>query len=460
MTREQLDALARRYLSARFDEIEARLCEPIAEHQHEQEVDHVADRASEVSYWLAHADYRYGLKHARTMLPAGADRETQRKLARRLLEVELEACKAHLRALDGEPLRIPFLGSADPLPKTPKETPRLSKVVDMYADDKLARRAWQPRTEEQNRGALAMVCELLGDPPIGDITKDTMRELAQLLPRVPSNFGKKFGRRNVREVIAELGDADNVPRLQAKTINWVLSATRSVFTWALENDKIASNPAIVMRDVKEARARDQRVPFADADIRAFMAQLALPTRRANGTDPLVLLWIARILALSGMRLGEVAQLRKVDICEVQCIPVFDINAQDGKSIKNYASVRVVPIHPRLLELGLLDYVAQRPGEYLWPEKLRAAKAANRSNTDELSRLLNRRLRAAGIDDARKTMHSFRHTVSARLTAASVPEYQIADILGHENESMTTGRYGGESPPHVKMQALSMLSLPI
>jgi len=140
--------------------------------------------------------------------------------------------------------------------------------------------------------------------------------------------------------------------------------------------------------------------------------------------------------------------------------VFDVSVQESKSIKNYPSVRVVPIHPRLLELGLLDYVAQRPGEYLWPEKLRTAKAANRSNTDELSRLLNRRLRAAGVEDGRKTMHSFRHTVSARLTAASVPEYQIADVLGHENESMTTGRYGGESPPHVKLQALSMLSLPI
>jgi len=189
----------------------------------------------------------------------------------------------------------------------------------MYADDKLARKAWQPRTEAQNRGALAMVCELLGDPPIGDITKDSMREFAQLLPRVPSNFGKKFVGRNVRDVIAELGDADNVPRLQPKTINWVLSATRSVFTWALENDKIASNPAIVMRDVREARARDQRVPFADPDIRAFMAQLALPATRANAIDPLVLLWIARILALSGMRLGEVAQLRKVDIRKVQGI---------------------------------------------------------------------------------------------------------------------------------------------
>jgi len=33
----------------------------------------------------------------------------------------------------------------------------------------------------------------------------------------------------------------------------------------------------------------------------------------------VLLWIARILALSGMRLGEVAQLRKVDIRKVQGI---------------------------------------------------------------------------------------------------------------------------------------------
>jgi integrase len=72
----------------------------------------------------------------------------------------------------------------------------------------------------------------------------------------------------------------------------------------------------------------------------------------------------------------------------------------------------------------------------------------------------RRLRGAGVTDERKTIHSFRHTVSARLAAASIPEYQIADILGHENESMTTGRYGGGTPPKVKLEALSKLTLPI
>lgn len=287
MTREQLDALARRYLSARFDEIEARLCEPIAEHLHEQEVDHVADRASEVSTWLAHADYRYGLKHALSMLPTDADRETQRKLARRLLEVELEACKAHLRALDGEPLSIPFLGSTSPLPEEPKKTPRFSEVVELFAEDKLAQNAWTARSEAQNRAILAVVCELLGNPRIGDVTKDDIRTFALTLPQLPSNLGKKFRGMSIRQVLEAVSGREDVPRLKPKTINTGYAALRSVFRWAIEHDLIRENPAIVLRDVAEGRARDQRVPFTDADIAAFAAAVDTPTRstKHNGLSP-------------------------------------------------------------------------------------------------------------------------------------------------------------------------------
>ena len=460
MTREQLDALARRYLSARFDEIEARLCEPIAEHLHEQEVDHVADRASEVSTWLAHADYRYGLKHARSMLPAGADRDTQRKLARRLLEVELEACKAHLRALDGEPLSIPFLGSTGPLPEEPKETPRFSEVVKLFAEDKIAQNAWTARSEAQNRSILAVVGELLGNPRIGDVTKDDIRKFALTLPQLPSNLGKKFRGMSIRQVLEAVSDREDVPRLKPKTINTGFAAARAVFRWAIEHDLIHENPAIVLRDVAEGRARDQRVPFTDADIAAFAAAVDVPTRSTKHNGQPYMRWIPRILAYSGMRLGEAAQLRKVDMRHQDGIPVFDINVEDDKRTKNEASVRVVPVHPRLIELGFLDFVAKQPDGYLWPESLRTAKAASRSPTDELSKLLMRRLRSAGVTDERKTIHSFRHTVSARLAAASIPEYQIADILGHENESMTTGRYGGGTPPKVKLEALSKLRLPM
>jgi integrase len=35
----------------------------------------------------------------------------------------------------------------------------------------------------------------------------------------------------------------------------------------------------------------------------------------------------------------------------------------------------------------------------------------------------------------------RHTVATRLKDASLHEYTIAELLGHENENITTGRYG-------------------
>lgn len=461
MTREQLDALARRYLSARFDEIEARLCEPIPEHLHSQAVDFVADRASEVSTWLAHADYRYALKQARSMLPANADRETSRKLARRLLEVELEACKAELRALDGEPLSIPFLTTGSQAAEEPQSTPRFSEVVELYAQDKLAQNAWTPRSEAQNRAMLGVIGELLGNPRVGDVTKEDIRTFALTLPRLPSNVGKRFRGKPLLAVLDEIGDRADIPRLAPQTINSGFSALRAVFRWAVEHDLIQQNPTTILRDVSEGRAREQRVPFEDADIQAFFAHLDKPARgRSKHDGQPYMYWIPRILAFSGMRLGEAAQLRKADVRKENGVPVFDINVEDGKRTKNASSVRLVPVHPRLIELGFLDFVAKQPEGFLWPENLRTAATPERSPTDELSKLLMRRLRSSGVKDERKTIHSFRHTVSKRLAALSIPEYQIADILGHENESMTTGRYGGGTPPDAMLQALSKLSLPV
>jgi hypothetical protein len=51
-------------------------------------------------------------------------------------------------------------------------------------------------------------------------------------------------------------------------------------------------------------------------------------------------------------------------------------------------------------------------------------------------------------------------VPTRLKGLSIPEYQIAEILGHENESMSTGRYGSITDVQSLYEVVSRLSLPI
>src|SRR5690242_13002963 len=135
MSRDQLDNLTRRYLSTRFDEIESALAldwtaSPEVEAGRAVWGNELADQCDVLTAALAHGDFTGAMDDARAMLST-ADDDTQRKLARRLLEAQLEAHKATLRALSGEPLVFPSLTSetASVAPTAArKETPRLSAV--------------------------------------------------------------------------------------------------------------------------------------------------------------------------------------------------------------------------------------------------------------------------------------------------------------------------------------------
>jgi integrase len=66
------------------------------------------------------------------------------------------------------------------------------------------------------------------------------------------------------------------------------------------------------------------------------------------------------MALSGARIGEVAQLWGSRIVEIDGIHVMRIApAEDGGTLKNEGSERDVPIHPAIIERGFLDFVKQR-----------------------------------------------------------------------------------------------------
>jgi len=295
---------------------------------------------------------------------------------------------------------------------------------------------------------------------VGDVTKADIRNLSHAVPKLPLSRTKRYRGKSAAEVLAVVGDDPKVQRIKPRTVNFTFGIARSLFQWAKDHDLIADSPASILKDVSEGRARDQRSSLDDADIAAFLAQLDAAPPCREPADTVALWWIARIVALSGMRLGEAAQLRKCDVRTVDGVPVFDVNDEDGKSIKNAASARLVPIHPRLLKLGLLAFVAKQPDGYLWPERFRTRPTPSHSLTDKLSDRLMLTLRRAGVTDKLKTLHSFRHTVSDRLGALSVPEYQIADILGHETGTMTRGRYGSVTPLPVLRDVLSKLALPI
>ncbi len=460
MGRSQLDSLARHYLSNRFDELDSMLtldwnASPATEAGRDVWGDELADKCEALTGALARCDYSGAMDDARDMLP-DADDDTRAKLARRLLEAQLEAHKATLRALSGEPLVFPSLASAGSAAANdePKVTPHLSEVLAALVEERSSQGKWTAKTKLERETAGGVIVELLGDPCVGDVSKEDMRAFGLTVARLPAHVHKRYPRKSIAEVLELIGDDPNVERLSPVSVNLYLQLTRSLFAWAVKQDMIPQSPAVVLVDHDKGRKQDKRAAFDDADIRQFLEYIG-----EAGGEPW-LWWIPRILALSGMRLGEVAQLRKCDVREERGVLVFDVNADEGKEVKTDASQRVVPVHPRLIELDLPAFVAAQPDGFLWPERLRVTANPSKGNFDRLSRLLNDRLRRAGIADRRKVIHSFRHTVATRLKEADVQDFTISEILGHEVGNITTGRYGKRVSPARLLEALSKLTLPV
>jgi integrase len=82
-------------------------------------------------------------------------------------------------------------------------------------------------------------------------------------------------------------------------------------------------------------------------------------------------WAPLIALYTGARVGEIAQLYLRDFIVEDGHPCIRIDADnDGQTVKTESSRRLVPLHPVLIELGLLDYV----------ENLRRQKVKSSSRT--------------------------------------------------------------------------------
>jgi integrase len=455
MKQGELEQLTQRYLAASFDEIEDRLALDWTPAGLEEYSSQLNELCHDISGALAHADTSSTISLAREMAP-DADDLSHRKLARRLIEVRLTAAMAELRAVAGEPLKRPEAAQRAPESPVATETsPKVSEMAAMYAEERISQGRWSPKTAKQSATIFQLIADLLGDPPIGEVTKGHIRQLGLDITKLPSNMVKRYPGLTVADVLAKTEGDASVVRLEPRSVNKNYHHVRTLFAWAAEHDHIAQSPAAILREVEEGRPQDARKAFVDADITALFSEIAKKAKEPYG------LWVPRIMAFTGCRMGEAAQLRRGDVRIEQGVPIFDFNEEaDEKNLKTDGSMRQVPIHPRLLELGIMAFVAGCPDGFLFPKRVRHTKNPERSNTDLLSKQLNRWLRAAGVTDPRKKVQSFRGTFTTRMKELGVPEYHIAEIVGHENDNITTGRYGKRSNLATLREVVARLVLPI
>jgi len=294
---------------------------------------------------------------------------------------------------------------------------------------------WEPKTRLLHAAALALFRDIVGEKPLGAITRSDCRNARDTIARLPPNMTKRFPGEGIEAVLAR-----RQPQMSPKNANRILSAITAMFSWASREGLLSDNPARGLLLPVGRRPDLERDAFTPAELQKLFAHLD-PSMGARYWLPLVALY-------SGMRLEEIAQLRPADIREVQGIWVMDVNAAGGKRLKTASSARLVPLHPRLL--GILEL---REGTEMWPGLTRGADGYWSS---PFSKWFGRFKRRAGIASRRLTFHSLRHTFINELKQRGTDELTIRELVGHANPSITTGRYGKRLEPHRLAAAINPL----
>lgn len=208
----------------------------------------------------------------------------------------------------------------------------------------------------------------------------------------------------------------------------------TLFNSARDNSKYANrlshNPfaEIKIKRAKRGKSDQKRKPFSDAEIRTiFTSPIYTHGKRPHGGGGEAAAWLPAIAYLTGMRLEEMALLR-ADQFHVDAKGNPYIQTGDGKT--ESSADRQVPLHPALIEAGLLRYVNTCKGR-LFPR----VKCANEIQSAAYSKWFGRYLDALKITSRAKVFHSFRHLFKDLCRNAGIEANARDQICGHEPGSV-------------------------
>ncbi|WP_171130683.1 MULTISPECIES: site-specific integrase [unclassified Ruegeria] len=155
--------------------------------------------------------------------------------------------------------------------------------------------------------------------------------------------------------------------LKPKTIGRkYLAAIRAVLRLARSKFLIESDPSADVSVKVPQPVTERSKGFTDDEAKRILRhanEVLTDKTRATRKNKLACRWIPWICAYTGARAGEVAQLRKQDLRNDGDIHYLLITPDAG-SVKA-RRYRTVPLHPHLIEIGLVDFINSVSEGYLF-----------------------------------------------------------------------------------------------
>jgi integrase len=359
-------------------------------------------------------------------LEAGSDLLLQTEIANNRKVRELE--KNHSSALNqqesaftGALVTVTGLlqGNQNKPAIAPESNLKLSEIVKAYfSEESISRRGVKPATIRKDRDSLKLFVEIVGDKNISDLTQTDAVKFADTCP----TYGRKGGTRRAPSTVN--GYINSVGNFSG----WITSVRSELGHVEFNFTKL--------RTKKTKRPSEERLAFTVEEVVRILNHPKLLSFK--NTEP-VKYWLLHIAAYSGARLEEITQLSPMtDINVADDVWIIDINDTDEKSVKNFPSIRRVPIHSELIKNGFLEYIQSMKAKNattLFPNETIRDGRTGKNAGKRANRFIQK---VVGIEG--KSLHSFRHTFATILKHSGVNESLAAEIMGHKHGGMTYDRY--------------------
>ena len=217
-----------------------------------------------------------------------------------------------------------------------------------------------------------------------------------------------------------------------------LPALRTILQWGVDNGRIDRNAAEKVK--LRVPQKDKREGYTEKEacliLRACLSYQK--GRREHDRTAALKRWVPLLMAHSGARVGEIAQLRREDVwCAEDGMWWMRITSEAG-TVKGGKS-RVVPLHNQVIACGFSDFVKASRGYYLFlsAKDVGGYRGPWRTAKNRLLEFLAGIVRRDGLSPN----HGWRHHFISRCRRHGVDTEKRRFITGHRGQGTDEQRYG-------------------
>lgn len=340
--------------------------------------------------------------------------------------------------------------------RVPKVKTNWETVFKKFAEQKKTLKGTSKNTIDLDKSILDVIFALINKKYVETLTLKDCETISTKIYYVPKNYKKidAYKRKKLSDVLLpEINDK----ALSTGTVKRYLRTFKEFLSYCQRKGyvKQAFNVQIEVPVKNNAQSYER---FTKEELLKIFNPKTFPYSQ---DEEYAFRYYLMLLGLyEGARLNELAQLYCDDIRkEDEIYYMLITDEREDQHLKNKQSKRIIPIHPKLIEMGFIDYVMSVKAKRKQRVFYQLTYTPENHYGDKMSKWFRRYLTEIGIKRKTKVFHSFRHTVKPELRDAGVPpEYQNA-ICGWEGKDTGERIYGGNFQIRILYNELCKLQYP-